>query len=102
MMLMLAWETRNRKDLAGQLFRLVLVPIGHLLGRLPLGNPCRANVNAFKPKTVRPDVLAVMQSAREANAQSSSAEQHLPEPPASTINAPAKPGNRSRWCGSGR
>jgi hypothetical protein len=82
MMLMLAWETHDLKELMGQLFRLVLVPIGHWLGRLPLGNPGRANVNAFKPMTVRPDLLALIQSARKANAKSRGAEQHPSEPPA--------------------
>jgi cation diffusion facilitator family transporter len=82
MMMKLAWQTRDLKELVGQLFRLVLVPIGHVLGRLPLGNPGRSNVNAFRSMAVRPDLLAVMQSARDGSAQ------------AHTITAPAPPGNR--------
>lgn len=55
-MLSLAWRTRDGREMAGQVFRLALVPLGHLLGRLPLGNPGRANVSAFQPFPVREDL----------------------------------------------
>ncbi|MEX1168183.1 MAG: DUF3703 domain-containing protein [Hydrogenophaga sp.] len=58
-MLGLAWRTRDWPEGAGQMIRLALVPVGHLSGRLPLGNPGRATVNAFKPMPVRPE-LAVL------------------------------------------
>ena len=38
-MLGLAWRTRDWSEVAGQVLRLALVPLGHLSGRLPLGNP---------------------------------------------------------------
>ena len=82
LMLTLAWQTGEPKEVMGQLFRLVLVPIGHLFGRLPLGNPGRSNVSAFRAMSVRPDLLAVIQSARNGNT------------PTTTITAPAPPGNR--------
>ena len=46
-MLALAWRMRDHGELAGQLFRMALVPLGHALGRLPKGNVGRATVNAF-------------------------------------------------------
>ena len=38
-MLRLAIHHRNWPEAIGQVFRLLLVPLGHLTGRLPLGNP---------------------------------------------------------------
>lgn len=64
LMLALGWETRDWPEMAGQLFRIALVPFGHLLGRLPLGNPGRANVSAFKTMPVSPDVLQLIASVR--------------------------------------
>lgn len=56
-MLALAWRTRDYGEVAGQLFRMALVPLGHALGRLPQGNVGRATVNAFvemePPEAVR-------------------------------------------------
>jgi hypothetical protein len=43
-MLALARETRNWREVAGQLLRIALLPLGHLLGRLPLGNVGRSTV----------------------------------------------------------
>ena len=48
-MLRFGLELRDYPEAAGQLFRLLLAPFGHLLGRLPAGNTGRANVSAFKP-----------------------------------------------------
>lgn len=48
---MLGFAARNRDipEVAGQMFRLALVPIGHITGRLPAGNIGRATVSAFTP-----------------------------------------------------
>ena len=62
-MLRHARQMRDRDEISGQLLRLALVPLGHLLQRLPLGNIGRSHVNAFKPMVV-PD--AVSQLIREA------------------------------------
>jgi hypothetical protein len=48
-MLRLAIELRDAREAAGQLLRLALVPVGHLVQRLPAGNIGRATVNAFRP-----------------------------------------------------
>lgn len=57
----------SRKDWAeagGQLARLALVPVGHLLGRLPAGNIGRATVNAFRPMPIPPDIRELIAFAR--------------------------------------
>ncbi|NML42673.1 DUF3703 domain-containing protein [Ramlibacter sp. G-1-2-2] len=43
-MLRLAGETRDWGEAAGQLLRIALLPFGHLLRRIPLGNTGRAEV----------------------------------------------------------
>lgn len=60
LMLKLALRTRNLTELNGQILRLLLVPFGHLLNRLPLGNNGRANVSAFKPMTVSPELMVTI------------------------------------------
>lgn len=66
LMLGLAVRTHDWAEAAGQLLRLALVPLGHLTGRLPLGNPGRATVSAFKPLPVRPELNALIEQARAA------------------------------------
>ncbi|MFI5445957.1 DUF3703 domain-containing protein [Polaromonas sp. UC242_47] len=51
-MLQFSLQTRDYAEATGQLFRLALVPLGHLAGKLPAGNIGRATVNAFKPMPV--------------------------------------------------
>lgn len=63
-MLHLALRQRDAAEAAGQLLRLALVPLGHLSGRLPLGNPGRATVSAFAPLPVRPELRALIEEAR--------------------------------------
>ncbi|MFM2274384.1 MAG: hypothetical protein RL211_256 [Pseudomonadota bacterium] len=60
LMLGLSWRTRDFAEWVGQLFRLLLVPLGHLLGRLPLGNNGRASVSAFQPMAVPPALMATI------------------------------------------
>lgn len=60
LMLGLAWRTKDLGEGSGQLFRLLLVPLGHLLGRLPQGNNGRAQVSAFQPMAVPPDLMATI------------------------------------------
>jgi hypothetical protein len=59
-MLGLAWETRDVGEIAGQLLRLALVPLGHAVGRLPAGNIGRATVNAFRPMDPPTEVRALI------------------------------------------
>lgn len=64
-MLGLAWRTRDWPETAGQVLRLALVPVGHLIRRLPQGNPGRATVGAFRPMPVRPELNALISRVLE-------------------------------------
>lgn len=66
-MLTLACRTHDWGEAAGQLFRLILVPLGHVTGRLPLGNPGRATVNAFTPLPIPPALQALIDEAGRAS-----------------------------------
>ena len=64
-MLHLAWQTRDWGEAVGQVFRLGLVPLGHLLGRLPAGNPGTADVSAFSTQEISPRLRALIAKARK-------------------------------------
>ena len=55
-------------EMAGQLWRLALVPLGHLTGRLPWGNTGRSDVSAFRPMQPGPELLALIESVRKCSA----------------------------------
>lgn len=63
-MLSFAAKTRDGGEVLGQLFRLGLVPIGHLFQRLPLGNIGRANVSAFQSMPVAPKLTELITIAK--------------------------------------
>ena len=64
LMLATAWQERAWAELIGQAFRLALVPLGHLSGRLPLGNTGRSNVSAFAAMDVKPEIRALVDNMR--------------------------------------
>lgn len=68
---MLKFAARNGdwREVSGQLFRLALVPLGHLSSRLPAGNIGRATVNAFIPMPVDPISQALIETAQSAVAE---------------------------------
>lgn len=55
-MLRVGFTSRNWREVRGQVLRITMVPVGHLLGRLPRGNTGAANVSAFAPMAIAPDV----------------------------------------------
>lgn len=59
-MLRFALALRDWREAAGQLFRLALVPLGSLTGRLPIGNSGRARVNAFRAMPMPCDLAALL------------------------------------------
>jgi hypothetical protein len=63
-MLLLAIEERTLSEVLGQAFRIALVPFGHLLGRLPLGNPGRANTSAFQSMKPSAEISETIAAAR--------------------------------------
>lgn len=62
-MLKHAFQTRNGREIAGQLTRLALAPFGSLTGRIPVGNTGRANVSAFKSMPIPDDLRATLDRA---------------------------------------
>jgi hypothetical protein len=65
-MLRLALRTGNWREAQGQAFRLLLVPLGHAVRRLPAGNTGRATVSAFRPMTVSSELRNLIESAKAA------------------------------------
>ena len=59
-MLKLAIQTHDWREVAGQLLRLGLVPLGNLTGRLPKGNTGRSNVSAFASMPIPADLRRVL------------------------------------------
>lgn len=55
-MLHVGWRSRDWHEVRGQVLRIALVPLGHLLGRLPRGNTGAASVSAFAPMAIAPDI----------------------------------------------
>ena len=60
-MLCVGWAAGDRREVAGQLMRIALVPVGHLVGRLPVGNTGGSNVSAFKPMAIPPDIQQLIE-----------------------------------------
>lgn len=59
-MLRVAWSIGDGREIRGQLLRIVLTPIGHLFGRLPIGNTGGANVSAFEQMAIPPDLQPLL------------------------------------------
>ena len=57
-MLRFAFIERDTKEVAGQIFRLTLAPLGAISGRIPAGNTGRANVSAFKAMSIPADLVS--------------------------------------------
>ena len=64
-MLRAGWLLRDGREVAGQLLRLALVPVGHLSGRLPIGNTGGANVSAFVPMPISPELQRLIDHGRQ-------------------------------------
>ena len=62
-MLAQAVHERDSREIAGQLLRLALAPLGHLLGRTPWGNPGRATVSKFAKAPLPADVARLYAEA---------------------------------------
>ena len=55
-----ALRRRDRREVLGQLFRLVVAAPGSLTGRYPLGNTGGADVSAFSPMPVPSDLRPLL------------------------------------------
>jgi hypothetical protein len=67
LMLSLAWEKRMPREVLGQLFRIALVPLGHLLKRLPSGNSGRADISAFRAMEPSTEIRQVIAAVKATN-----------------------------------
>lgn len=61
-MLALAFRQHDWKELCGQIFRLLLAPLGNASGRLPIGNTGRSNVSAFAAMEIPADLSEIIVS----------------------------------------
>lgn len=68
-MLRQAWRDHDSREVLGQLLRLALVPIGHMIGRLPKGNTGRSDVSALKPMDLKPELALLIEQAWKAGDQ---------------------------------
>jgi Protein of unknown function (DUF3703) len=59
-MLAAAWRRRDRRELAGQLLRLLLAVPGSVSGRYPAGNTGGADVSAFLPMPIPDDLRSLL------------------------------------------
>ncbi|WP_273428668.1 signal peptidase II [Chitinibacter tainanensis] len=59
-MLRVASAQHNWAEAAGQIWRIILTPLGHMIGRLPQGNTGRANVNAFIPMPIPQELQQIL------------------------------------------
>lgn len=80
-MLRYALQLRDLREAGGQVLRLALVPLGHALARLPIGNTGRAQVSALAPMAPQPHITRLIDGALAA--ASLSATQFQPKTDAS-------------------
>lgn len=64
-MLGYAVETRDGREISGQVLRLLLAPLGNLTGKLPWGNTGRSNVSAFAPMLYPEDLAEFVSRASQ-------------------------------------
>jgi Protein of unknown function (DUF3703) len=62
-MLCYAVRHRDRREITGQLVRLVVAGPGSAVGRYPLGNTGGANVSAVEPMAIPADLQAILSTA---------------------------------------
>lgn len=59
-MLKVGFAQKSSKEVMGQIWRIILTPLGHLTGRLPIGNTGGSNVNAFQPMPISADLQSLL------------------------------------------
>jgi hypothetical protein len=70
-MLGAGFRRRDRREVLGQLMRLVVAAPGTLTGRYPVGNTGGANVSALLPMDIPDDLQAILDGAVPAEAAAS-------------------------------
>ncbi len=64
LMLKLAADQSNWTEIRGQVLRLLLTPIGHLTGRLPLGNPGSSGYPVLEAQPVPDDLQPLLSGTK--------------------------------------
>ena len=59
-MLALGWRTRDRREVRGQLLRIVVAGPGSMTGRYPEGNTGRSSVSAAQPMPIPDDLRTLL------------------------------------------
>lgn len=62
-MFLLGCKTRDRREIAGQLFRLLVAAPGTVLNRAPIGNSGRSSVSAFAPMVISDELRGKLAAA---------------------------------------
>lgn len=62
-----ALRRRDRHELVGQMFRIIVAAPGSITGKYPLGNTGGANVSAFEPMPIPDDLRPLLPDAAEAS-----------------------------------
>jgi hypothetical protein len=65
-MLGAAVRRRDRREIVGQLFRLIVAAPGSFTGRYPIGNTGGANVSAFAPMPIPEDLQPLLTASGSA------------------------------------
>lgn len=65
LMLKLAADQINWPEIRGQLLRIMLTPLGHLTGRLPLGNPGSSRYPVLQAQPVPDDLVHLLSESKD-------------------------------------
>jgi hypothetical protein len=66
-MLAVALRRRDRRELIGQLFRIIVAAPGSITGKYPAGNTGGADVSAFAPMPIPDDLRPLLPTPMEAS-----------------------------------
>lgn len=69
LMLKLAADQSNWTEIRGQVLRLLLTPVGHLTGRLPIGNPGSSRYPVLQPLPVPDDLQSLLSGTKNQDQQ---------------------------------
>lgn len=69
LMLKLAADQSNWIEIRGQVLRLLLTPVGHLTGRLPIGNPGSSRYPVLQPLPVPDDLQSLLSGTKDQDHQ---------------------------------
>jgi len=63
-MLKVGFKLKDRREIRGQLTRILVAGIGSLIGRVPIGNTGGANIGIMQHMPIAPDLQTIFEKAR--------------------------------------